>query len=52
MGDDDVGVADLPRAAEQQQARQPSLRDPKLFMVKCAIGKEREALLNLMQVLF
>jgi transcription elongation factor SPT5 len=32
-----------------QQARQPSLRDPKLFMVKCNPGKEKDVLLALMQ---
>lgn len=33
----------------EQQALLPSVRDPKLWMVKCAIGKEREAAVCLMQ---
>ncbi|KAL8130574.1 hypothetical protein V2J09_019729 [Rumex salicifolius] len=33
----------------EQQALLPSVRDPKLFMVKCAIGKEREVAVCLMQ---
>nr|XP_023877084.1 putative transcription elongation factor SPT5 homolog 1 isoform X2 [Quercus suber] len=32
-----------------QQALLPSVRDPKLWMVKCAIGREREAVVCLMQ---
>lgn len=32
-----------------QQALLPSVRDPKLWMVKCAIGKEREVAVCLMQ---
>ncbi|PQP97861.1 putative transcription elongation factor SPT5 homolog 1 isoform X1 [Prunus yedoensis var. nudiflora] len=32
-----------------QQALLPSVRDPKLWMVKCAIGREREAAVCLMQ---
>lgn len=32
-----------------QQALLPSIRDPKLWMVKCAIGREREAAVCLMQ---
>lgn len=33
----------------EQQALLPSVRDPKLWMVKCAIGREREAAVCLMQ---
>ncbi|CAK9134254.1 unnamed protein product [Ilex paraguariensis] len=33
----------------EQQALLPSIRDPKLWMVKCAIGHEREAAVCLMQ---
>ncbi|KAL6315741.1 hypothetical protein AAG906_007164 [Vitis piasezkii] len=33
----------------EQQALLPSVRDPKLWMVKCAIGHEREAAVCLMQ---
>ncbi|CAL5384561.1 unnamed protein product [Camellia sinensis] len=33
----------------EQQALLPSIRDPKLWMVKCAIGREREAAVCLMQ---
>ncbi|KAB1220919.1 hypothetical protein CJ030_MR3G026798 [Morella rubra] len=33
----------------EQQALLPSVRDPKLWMVKCAIGREREAVFCLMQ---
>ncbi|KAL3638889.1 hypothetical protein CASFOL_016796 [Castilleja foliolosa] len=33
----------------EQQALLPSVRDPKLWMVKCAIGKEREVAVCLMQ---
>ncbi|KAK2654075.1 hypothetical protein Ddye_013931 [Dipteronia dyeriana] len=33
----------------EQQAILPSIRDPKLWMVKCAIGREREATVCLMQ---
>ncbi|KAG6671691.1 hypothetical protein I3842_16G016700 [Carya illinoinensis] len=33
----------------EQQAHLPSVRDPKLWMVKCAIGREREAVICLMQ---
>eukprot|EP00252_Welwitschia_mirabilis_P027077 TRINITY_DN9158_c0_g1_i3.p1 TRINITY_DN9158_c0_g1~~TRINITY_DN9158_c0_g1_i3.p1 ORF type:complete len:1022 (-),score=279.00 TRINITY_DN9158_c0_g1_i3:488-3553(-) len=33
----------------EQQALLPSVKDPKLWMVKCAIGKEREAAVCLMQ---
>ncbi|KAF3506052.1 hypothetical protein F2Q69_00002575 [Brassica cretica] len=33
----------------EQQALLPSVRDPKLWMVKCAIGREREVAVCLMQ---
>ncbi|XP_065877417.1 putative transcription elongation factor SPT5 homolog 1 isoform X2 [Euphorbia lathyris] len=33
----------------EQQALLPSVRDPKLWMVKCAIGRERETAVCLMQ---
>ncbi|XP_022939551.1 putative transcription elongation factor SPT5 homolog 1 isoform X2 [Cucurbita moschata] len=33
----------------EQQALLPSVRDPKLWMVRCAIGREREAAVCLMQ---
>ncbi|XP_042033519.1 putative transcription elongation factor SPT5 homolog 1 [Salvia splendens] len=33
----------------EQQALLPSIRDPKLWMVKCAIGREREVAVCLMQ---
>ncbi|GFZ09898.1 global transcription factor group A2 [Actinidia rufa] len=33
----------------EQQSLLPSVRDPKLWMVKCAIGREREAAVCLMQ---
>ncbi|KAK4340924.1 hypothetical protein RND71_039425 [Anisodus tanguticus] len=33
----------------EQQALLPSVRDPKLWMVKCAIGREREVVVCLMQ---
>ncbi|KAF8377116.1 hypothetical protein HHK36_030489 [Tetracentron sinense] len=33
----------------EQQALLPSIKDPKLWMVKCAIGREREAAICLMQ---
>ncbi|XP_059630266.1 putative transcription elongation factor SPT5 homolog 1 [Cornus florida] len=33
----------------EQQALLPSIRDPKLWMVKCAIGHEREVAVRLMQ---
>uniref|UniRef100_A0A7N0TND9 Transcription elongation factor SPT5 n=1 Tax=Kalanchoe fedtschenkoi TaxID=63787 RepID=A0A7N0TND9_KALFE len=33
----------------EQQALLPSVRDPKLWIVKCAIGREREAAVCLMQ---
>ncbi|XP_059631665.1 putative transcription elongation factor SPT5 homolog 1 isoform X1 [Cornus florida] len=33
----------------EQQALLPSVRDPKLWMVKCAIGREREVAVSLMQ---
>ncbi|MCL7034964.1 hypothetical protein MKW94_004064 [Papaver nudicaule] len=33
----------------EQQALLPSVKDPKLWMVKCAIGREREAAVCLMQ---
>jgi len=33
----------------EQQSLLPSVRDPKLWMVKCAIGRERETAVRLMQ---
>ena len=30
-----------------QQVRQPSIEDPKLWLVKCRLGKERECVNNL-----
>ncbi|CAI6009806.1 unnamed protein product [Closterium sp. NIES-65] len=33
----------------EQQALLPSVRDPKLWMVKCELGHEREAVVSLMQ---
>ncbi|KAK4481332.1 hypothetical protein RD792_012217 [Penstemon davidsonii] len=33
----------------EQQALLPSIRDPKLWMIKCAIGREREVAVCLMQ---
>ncbi|KAI3988627.1 hypothetical protein MKX01_026991, partial [Papaver californicum] len=33
----------------EQQALLPSIKDPKLWMVKCAMGREREAAICLMQ---
>uniref|UniRef100_A0A0E0CS28 Transcription elongation factor SPT5 n=1 Tax=Oryza meridionalis TaxID=40149 RepID=A0A0E0CS28_9ORYZ len=42
--DDDDGVTEV-----EQQALLPSVKDPKLWMVKCAIGHERETAICLMQ---
>ncbi|KAK1436441.1 hypothetical protein QVD17_02221 [Tagetes erecta] len=42
--DDDDDVSEV-----EQQALLPSVRDPKLWMVKCAIGHEREVAVCLMQ---
>jgi transcription elongation factor SPT5 len=30
-----------------QQGRQPSITDPKLWLIKCKIGKERDSVNNL-----
>lgn len=35
-----------------QQARQPSISDPKLWLVKCKMGKERECVENLFHKYF
>ena len=45
-GGGDAGVAP---AQVDQQARLPSVRDPKLWIVKCRTGKERETAVCLMQ---
>ncbi|CAH8377739.1 unnamed protein product [Eruca vesicaria subsp. sativa] len=45
--DDYEGGEEL--TAVDQQALLPSVRDPKLWMVKCAIGREREVAVCLMQ---
>uniref|UniRef100_A0A0E0GDE9 Transcription elongation factor SPT5 n=1 Tax=Oryza nivara TaxID=4536 RepID=A0A0E0GDE9_ORYNI len=42
--DDDDGVTEV-----EQQTLLPSVKDPKLWMVKCAIGHERETAICLMQ---
>ncbi|XP_045816129.1 putative transcription elongation factor SPT5 homolog 1 [Trifolium pratense] len=44
MADYDEETTDV-----EQQALLPSVRDPKLWMVKCAIGRERETAVCLMQ---
>jgi hypothetical protein len=31
----------------EQQERQPSIEDPKLWLVKCRLGKEKECVNNL-----
>lgn len=35
-----------------QQGRQPSITDPKLWLVKCKIGKEKECVNNLYHKFF
>jgi hypothetical protein len=35
-----------------QQVRQPSIEDPKLWLVKCRLGKERECTNNLFHKYF
>ncbi|WVZ18612.1 hypothetical protein V8G54_008818 [Vigna mungo] len=42
-------LTDYDEETIEQQALLPSVRDPKLWMVKCAIGREREASVCLMQ---
>ncbi|KAF3508382.1 hypothetical protein F2Q69_00001612 [Brassica cretica] len=47
--DDDDDYEDEALTEVDQQALLPSVRDPKLWMVKCAIGREREVAVCLMQ---
>ncbi len=35
-----------------QQGRQPSIEDPKLWLVKCRLGKERECVNNIYHKFF
>ncbi|CAG7880549.1 unnamed protein product [Brassica rapa] len=47
--DDDDDYEEEALTEVDQQALLPSVRDPKLWMVKCAIGREREVAVCLMQ---
>lgn len=50
IDEDDEGV--LGNDIIGQQGRQPSISDPKLWLIKCRMGKERESVTSLYHKFF